>query len=81
MAAVAYYLFSRALVHHHGPGSALSSAFGRDIKGKASLGLYLLGIGLTFMDAWLGFAIYAVVALIWLVPDKRMAQAVQDTHP
>ncbi len=81
MAAIAYYLFSRALVYHHGPGSSLSNAFGKDIKGKLSLGLYLLGIGLTLLNSWLGFGIYTVVALIWLVPDKRMAQAVQAPHP
>lgn len=81
MAAIAYYLFSRALVAHHGPGSALSNAFGQDIKGKISLVLYLLGIGFTLWISWLGFSIYAIVALIWLVPDKRMTQAMQATRP
>ena len=76
MAAIAYTIFALALVAHHGPDSALAKAFGADIKGKVSLACYCVGIALTFVDPRLGFLMYAVVALIWLVPDPRMHQAI-----
>ena len=52
--------------------SRLRVAIGSDIKGKISPLLYCLGIGLAFVDRWLGLAVYVAVALIWLVPDRRV---------
>ncbi|MDE3134804.1 MAG: hypothetical protein KGL15_12125 [Acidobacteriota bacterium] len=51
--------------------SELRAAIGADFKGKIAPPLYCLGIGLTFADRWLGGAVYVIVALIWLVPDRR----------
>lgn len=76
LCAVAYYLWARSLVAHHGQDSALAQAFGKDIKGKASLLLHALGMGATLLHSTLGFAVFALVALMWLVPDQRMHRAV-----
>ena len=77
MAAVAYYIWAKALTAHHGKDSALAQAFGRDVKGKASLVLYAIGIGLTLIEPWLGFALYVGVSVMWLIPDRRMHKAIQ----
>jgi len=75
MAAIAYTIFTIALVRHHGKDSPLGRAFGKDIKGKLSLLLYLVGMSLTCIKPMLGFVAYATVALIWIVPDPRMKRA------
>ena len=72
MAAVAYTILVRVLLVHHAKDSALARAIGSDRKGKLSLLLYVVAIGLSFVYAWLGFAIYTLVAIIWLVPDRRI---------
>ena len=72
MAAVAYLLLQHVIVLHHGRTSALARAVGRDRKGKLSLLLYGLGIALSFPAPWLSDALYLTVALIWLVPDRRI---------
>ena len=77
MAGIAYYRWTHSLMLHHGKGSALAEAFGSDVKGKASIVLYLAGIGMTFVQPWLGFALYASVAIMWLVPDRRMQRAME----
>ena len=74
-AAVAYFILQTAILRELGPGSALSIALGRDLKGKMSPVIYTAGIVLTFANHWLGVAAYAVVALMWLVPDRRLAPA------
>lgn len=76
LSAVAYYLLQRQLAAHHGPGSAMAQELGRDIKGKVSLVIYLLGIATaSWIQPWAGFAMYVAVALMWLVPDRRMERA------
>ncbi len=72
MCAVAYTLLVRCLTNHHGDNRALAEAIGSDRKGWLSLALYLLGIVLAFVHAWLGFAVYIGVALIWFIPDRRI---------
>ncbi|MCW2671575.1 MAG: hypothetical protein JWP14_164 [Frankiales bacterium] len=71
-AAVAYYVLQTVIVRRQGPQSRLRRAIGSDWKGKASPGLYVAGIGLSFVNRWLGLALYVLVALIWLVPDRRL---------
>lgn len=71
-AAIAYYILQATLLHAEGERSKLRVAVGADVKGKISPLLYCLGIGLAFVDRWLGLAVYVVVALIWLVPDRRV---------
>jgi uncharacterized membrane protein len=77
-AAVAYYLLVKAI--RRLPTSAhLTEVFGNDIKGKISPVLYLIGIALTFVEPWIGVIPFIVVALIWLVPDRRVERWLQ-TH-
>jgi uncharacterized membrane protein len=72
MCAIAYALLSRRLVAHRGKNAALAEAIGRDRKGKISIALYVIGIVLSFVYAWLGFTVYIFVAIMWLVPDRRI---------
>src|SRR5438046_6506350 len=71
-AAIAYLILQTALVRAEGEQSKLRVALGSDVKGKISALLYILGIGLAFADRWIGLAVYVAVALIWLVPDRRV---------
>lgn len=78
MAAVAYYLLSRIIIASHGNNSELSKAIGSDAKGRISIVLYAIGIALSFIHPYLGILLYAIVAIIWLVPDKRIEKVLQD---
>lgn len=71
MPALAWRLLQGAIVAHQGPGSRLAVALGTDIKGLLSPLLYLAGIVVAFFTPWLAVALYVVVALMWLVPDRR----------
>ncbi len=71
-AGIAYYVLARILVAEQGPDSRLARAFGRDWKGQISIVAYALGIGLAFVNQWISDAIYVSVALMWLVPDRRI---------
>jgi len=77
MAAIAYWLLQKRLIAAHGPESVLQRAVGRDWKGKASPLLYLAAIGLTAWNVWAAQALYVLVALLWLIPDRRIEQALQ----
>lgn len=78
--AVAYFVLQAGLIRHQGVGGTLARAVGRDFKGKASLLLYLGGVGLIWVIApWAGFAVFAFVAALWLVPDRRVERALE--HP
>jgi len=70
--AIAYLILQTALLRAEGDDSSLRAAIGSDAKGKISALLYCLGIGLAFVNRWLGLAVYVAVALIWLVPDRRV---------
>lgn len=72
MAAVAFNLLQRTIIVHEGRDSMLASALGRDWKGKLSLLLYGAGIVLAFLSSWISNALYAFVALLWLIPDRRI---------
>jgi uncharacterized membrane protein len=78
-AAVAYYILQAILIRGEGQQSRLRLALGSDVKGKISPLLYCLGIGLSFVDRWLGLAVYVAVALIWLVPDRRLERHLTAT--
>jgi uncharacterized membrane protein len=71
-AAIAYYVLQTLVIAEQGPGSTLAAAIGRDIKGKASPLLYVAGIASSFVSSWLAIAFYVFVAMIWLVPDRRV---------
>ncbi|HEU4427129.1 MAG TPA: TMEM175 family protein [Myxococcota bacterium] len=74
-AALAYLLLQRRIIRHQGAGSKLAAALGRDVKGIASPLLYALAIAAAFFAPWLAGAIYVGVALLWLVPDRRIERA------
>lgn len=79
MAAVSYYILQRCIMSTDGCSSVLRKAIGSDWKGKLSPVLYLLAIGLSFVFHWAAQAIYVAVALMWLVPDKRIEQAMNES--
>jgi uncharacterized membrane protein len=71
-AGAAYFILSRVLLASHGPTSLLARAIGRDAKGIASLVIYAVAVGVALVAPWLACALYVVVALLWLVPDRRI---------
>lgn len=78
MAAVTYFILSRVIISSHGNDSELSKAVGSDVKGQISIVLYALGIGLSFVHPYIGLFLYFVVAIIWLVPDKRIEKTLAE---
>ena len=72
MAAIAYWLLQRAIIASQGRDSLLARAVGKDLKGKLSPLVYAVAILATFVDTWVAQALYALVALMWLVPDQRI---------
>ena len=80
MAAVSYTLLVRATLKVEGPDSLLARAIGMDRKGNISILLYVVGIAASFLSSWLSGAMYVTVALIWLVPDRRI-ERVLGVHP
>jgi uncharacterized membrane protein len=78
MAAVAYWLLEQVLIVAAGRDSALRGAIGYDWKGKSSPVLYLAGIALTFWRPWAAQLVYALAALMWLVPDRRIERMIAD---
>jgi len=76
-AGVAYYLLQYAIIAREGSSSLLASAVGRDWKGKLSPLIYLTAIPLAFYSPWIANALYVFVALLWLVPDRRIERALQ----
>jgi len=81
MAAIAYWILQRHILRAEGPQSVLALAVGRDTKGKLSPLLYLLAIGAAFVRPWLADALYFLVALIWLIPDRRIERAMTGVEP
>jgi uncharacterized membrane protein len=77
MAGVAYYVLKTAIIAAQGDDSALAVALGRDVKGKISPAIYLVAVPLAFVNRWVAIALYVVVALMWLVPDRRIESRIQ----
>jgi uncharacterized membrane protein len=75
LAAIAYVILQTAIIAEEGPDSRLRAALGRDLKGKVSLLLYLAAIPLALLSPWIALFVYVLVALIWLVPDRRIESA------
>ena len=71
MAGIAYYILAHSLTSLHGTNSSFTRALGNDFKGKISVVVYTFGIALSFIHPLIGFALYVLVAIMWLVPDKR----------
>jgi len=77
LAAIAYYILQSAIIAREGRDSLLARAIGRDWKGKLSPVLYLSAIPLAFVSPWISNSLYALVALIWLVPDRRIERVLE----
>lgn len=76
--AVAYYILQIQIIKTHGENSDLKAVIGNDFKGKVSVVLYLTAILAGFIFKWISFGIYILVALIWLIPDKRIEKKFSD---
>ncbi|MBI4963005.1 MAG: DUF1211 domain-containing protein [Desulfomonile tiedjei] len=77
LAGVAYYILTRSLLSLHGRDSVLASALGRDFKGKVSVVIYAVAIPLAFVNSWLACALYVLVAITWLIPDRRIEKTLE----
>jgi uncharacterized membrane protein len=75
---LAYNILTRVLLAAHGADSLLARALGRDRKGTISVVIYVAAVALAFVHAWIALALYAAVALIWLVPDSRFERLVAE---
>ncbi len=78
MAAVAYYILQYAIISKQGRESLLATAIGGDWKGKLSPTLYLAAVPLAFVSPWISNALFVIVAMIWLIPDRRLERVVED---
>jgi uncharacterized membrane protein len=74
----AYFILTRQLIAHHGKDSLLARAVGADRKGMVSAFLYAVAIPLAFVSTWISGAIYVLVAVIWLIPDRRIEKLLAD---
>jgi uncharacterized membrane protein len=72
MAAIAYFILEQRIIKDQGSDSILARAIGKDLKGKISPVLYIVAIGSCWLSTWISGIIYVIVAIIWLVPDKRI---------
>lgn len=78
MAGLAYFFLAHCLADVHGRDSTISKALGKDWKGKISVIIYAIGIGLSFINPWLGFGSYAMVAAMWFIPDRRIEKNLKE---
>src|SRR5215470_246339 len=81
LAAAAYWILQRAIIARQGRESLLAVAVGQDVKGKLSPALYIIAIATTTITPWIAWAIYVTVALIWLIPDRRIERALAERNP
>ncbi|TWR25562.1 DUF1211 domain-containing protein [Mucilaginibacter achroorhodeus] len=80
MCGVAYSILVRLLIKHHGEESLLAHAMGSDMKGKLSVGIYGVAIALSFVHPWWAAGLYGAVALIWLIPDRRIERKLSGSE-
>ena len=78
LAGVAYFILTRALIRLHGEGSALAKSIGKDRKGKISVLIYAGAIPLAFVQPWIAAAAYFLVAIMWLIPDRRIERRIAE---
>jgi uncharacterized membrane protein len=77
-AGTAYYILTRALIALDGKASTLATAVGRDLKAQLSTGIYIAAVPLSLLRWWIGFALYVLVAIMWLVPDRRIERTLAE---
>ena len=78
MSAIAFLVLQLAIVAEHGRDHALAKALGRDLKGKVSVSLYVIALALCFWKPQLAHLLYITVALIWLIPDRRIERSLAE---
>ncbi len=78
MAAVSYFVLQKQIIRSNGKDSILAKALGSDAKGKASPILYIIAIGSSFISEWIAGGIYILMALMWLIPDRRIEKKLAD---
>ncbi len=77
MNAISYTILANLLIRQNGPDSALAQALGKDWKGKISLVIYALGIGMAFLNPTIAISLYVLVAVIWFIPDPRIEEKIK----
>jgi uncharacterized membrane protein len=77
-AAIAYFILAHVLISYHGRDSTLAKALGRDFKGKVSVLFYAVAIPLAFVSSWLACGLYVTVAIMWLIPDRRIEHTLAE---
>ncbi|GAB4156900.1 MAG: TMEM175 family protein [Cyanobacteria bacterium J069] len=78
LSAIAYYILTRTLIACEGADSKLARAIGNDFKGKISVAIYAAAILLSFVNAWFACLLYVLVAVLWLIPDRRIEKVVSS---
>jgi uncharacterized membrane protein len=79
MAALAYYLLQTLIIRVHGSQSKVARAIGSDLKGKLSPVFYAIAVGVSFIKPWIAGCIYVFVAVIWLIPDRRLERVMRES--
>jgi uncharacterized membrane protein len=74
LAAFAYFLLVHAIIRANGRDSLVGTAIASDVKGNASIAMYVAGVGLAYVEVWIAYALYAAVAVVWMVPDRRFTR-------
>ena len=80
MAAVAWYILARCVIRANGKESDIAQAYNRDFKGKISIVIYLAAIACAWRLPWASFLAYALVAALWIVPDRRVEKQLRQKH-
>jgi uncharacterized membrane protein len=78
LAAIAYFVLARSLVRLHGPDSVIARALGADFKGRISIIIYAVAMPLAFLEPYLSFALFVAVAIMWLIPDRRIERTLDS---
>lgn len=78
-AAIAYFILQRLIIALQGAGSKLKAAVGKDIKGKLSPLIYVAAILMAFVNQWVSDGLYVLVALMWLIPDRRIESKLDES--
>ena len=78
LAGVAYFILSQVLIARHGADSPLARALGSDVKGRMSMALYVVAVGVAFVAPWISCAIFVAVMIMWLVPDRRIERVLAE---
>jgi uncharacterized membrane protein len=78
LAGIAYYVLQQVIIASQGPDSALRAALGKDVKGKLSVVLFAVGVAIAFWSTWIALGLYGAVAIMWLVPDRRLEPVIEQ---